>query len=80
MSVGIESGSDRILKLMRKGTTVEQIKRFYRTAHEIGLECNGTFMIGNEGEREEDMRATIDMVINEEMNSDSGITVLIRER
>ncbi len=68
-SAGIESGSDRILGLMRKGTTVEQIKRFYRLAKEAGLPCSGTFMVGNEAETEREIRETTDMVINEEMNA-----------
>ncbi len=73
-SVGIESGSDRILKLMRKGTTSEQTKRFYRLTKEVGLSCSGTFMVGNEGETEIEIRESIDMVINEEMNAAGQLT------
>lgn len=73
-SAGIESGSDRILKLMRKGTTVEQIKRFYRLTKEVGLPCSGTFMVGNEAEMEIDIRESIDTVINEEMNAAVQLT------
>lgn len=71
---GIESGSDKVLQLMRKRTTVEQIKKFYRDAREVGLPCCGTFMVGNEGETEEDLKQTIDMVIHEEMNCDASLT------
>lgn len=73
-SAGIESGSDKVLKLMRKRTTAEQIKKFFRDARESGLPCNGTFMVGNEGETEEDLRQTIDMVIREEMNTSESLT------
>lgn len=72
-SAGIESGSDRVLKLMKKTTTVEQIKKFYRLAREAGLPCNGTFMVGNEGETEEDLKQTIDLVISEEMNTGESL-------
>ena len=72
-SAGIESGSDKVLKLMKKTTTVEQVKKFYRFAREAGLPCNGTFMVGNEGETEEDLKQTIDLVISEEMNTGESL-------
>lgn len=72
-SAGIESGSDRVLKLMKKTTTVEQVKKFYRFAREAGLPCNGTFLVGNEGETEEDLKQTIDLVISEEMNTGESL-------
>lgn len=75
-SAGIESGSDKVLKLMRKRTTAEQVKKFFRDAREAELPCNGTFMVANEGETEEDLRQTIDMVISEEMNTGESLTLL----
>jgi len=71
---GIESGSNKILKNMRKLTTKEQVINFYRGVKRAKLPCLGTFMIGNEGENEEDIKETIDMVINEEMNCDASLT------
>lgn len=73
-TAGIESGSDKILKLMNKRTTAQQVKSFFRNAKTAGLPCNGTFMIGNEGETEADLKETIDMVINEEMNAGESLT------
>jgi len=73
-SAGIESGSDKVLKLMNKRTTTEQIKKFFRDAKTAGLPCNGTFLVGNEGETEADLKETIDMVINEEMNAGESLT------
>lgn len=73
-SAGIESGSDKILQLMKKRTTAKQVREFFGDARKAGLPCNGTFMIGNEGETEEDLRQTIDMVISEEMNCDHSLT------
>ncbi|MDD5687484.1 MAG: radical SAM protein [Elusimicrobia bacterium] len=69
-SAGIESGSDRVLKMMNKQTTIEQVKKFYRAARTAGLPCVGTFMVANEGETEEELKQTIDMVTKEEMNCD----------
>ncbi|MCX5809907.1 MAG: radical SAM protein [Proteobacteria bacterium] len=73
-SAGIESGSDKVLHLMRKRSTNEQIRKFFRNTREAKLECNGTFMVGNEGETEEDIKQTIDMIISEEMNTSESLT------
>lgn len=74
VGAGIESGSDKILKLMNKRTTAEQIKKFFRNAKKAGLSCTGTFLVGNEGETETDLKETIDMVIKEEMNTVESLT------
>ncbi|OGL50473.1 MAG: hypothetical protein A3H37_06325 [Candidatus Schekmanbacteria bacterium RIFCSPLOWO2_02_FULL_38_14] len=70
---GIESSSNKILKIMKKQTTKEEIIKFYRAAKEAKIPCLGTFMVGNEGETKEDLKETIDMVINEEMNADVSL-------
>lgn len=74
ISIGIESGSDRILGLMKKDTTSENTKRFFRIANEIGLPCSGSFMVGNEGETEKEIRESVDMVLNEGMTSGTSFT------
>ncbi len=66
---GIESGSDKILKLMNKRTTPKQIRSFFRNAKMANMPTSGTFMLGYEGETEEDIRKTIDLVIEEEINT-----------
>jgi anaerobic magnesium-protoporphyrin IX monomethyl ester cyclase len=73
ISTGIESGSDKILKLMRKRSTNEAIVNCFRNAREAGLSCSGTFMVGNEGETLDDLRQTIDMVTSEEMNTGESL-------
>ncbi|MBN1577149.1 MAG: radical SAM protein [Chitinispirillaceae bacterium] len=75
VTVGIESGSDKVLKLMRKGTTVEMTAKFFRNAKAAGLRCSGTFMMGNEGENEADLKETIDFVIREEINGGDCLTL-----
>lgn len=73
-SAGIESGSNKILKLMNKRTTAEQVIKYFRDTKAAGLPSNGAFLVGNEGETEEDLRQTIDMIINEEMNTTESLT------
>lgn len=72
--IGIESGSNYVLNMMKKRITKDHVINFCRRARKAKLPTFGTFMIGNEGEKEEDIRETIDMVINEEMNTDASLT------
>jgi len=45
--IGIESADDRILKSMRKGTTIEQVENAYIIANEIGLDARGFLIFGD---------------------------------
>jgi radical SAM superfamily enzyme YgiQ (UPF0313 family) len=57
---GIESGSDRVLRLSRKGTTTALVKDRIDLLRRHGLMVAGYFILGLPGETEEDMRMTID--------------------
>ncbi|OGF26962.1 hypothetical protein A2331_02590 [Candidatus Falkowbacteria bacterium RIFOXYB2_FULL_34_18] len=59
--LGIESGNQKILNGIKKGTTIEQIVRTVKYAKEAGLEIGGYFMIGLPGETEETMQDTINL-------------------
>ena len=48
--VGYESGDEQILKNIKKGITVEQIKQFSKGAGRAGLLVHGDFIIGLPGE------------------------------
>ncbi|MGC9049061.1 MAG: B12-binding domain-containing radical SAM protein [Patescibacteria group bacterium] len=58
LTFGFESGSQRILDILRKGTTVEQNRLAIKMCKEAGILATGTFMIGNPTETEEDVRLT----------------------
>lgn len=74
VGMGIESGSNKILNIMKKRITKDQVINFCRGAKKAKLPYFGNFMVGNEDENEEDVKETIDMVINEEMNTDASLT------
>lgn len=57
---GIESGSDRILKILKKGITIEQIEEVVRKTREAGIAILAYFMIGSPGEAREDVMNTIE--------------------
>jgi radical SAM superfamily enzyme YgiQ (UPF0313 family) len=60
--IGIESGSQRMLDFLKKGTTVEQNKEAIRLCKEIGIDTFTTFMLGLPTETKEEQQATIDLI------------------
>ncbi len=60
ISVGIESGSEKILKDMKKGVSKEKIKEKIELLDKAGLDIAGFFILGYPSETIEDMNATID--------------------
>ena len=58
VSFGVESGSERMLKVLQKDIRVEQTKQAFRLAKEAGLKTVGFFMVGNPGETPEDFEQT----------------------
>jgi anaerobic magnesium-protoporphyrin IX monomethyl ester cyclase len=62
ISFGLESGSQRLLDLMRKGTSVEANSEFIRNAFEAGLSIRCTMFKGYPGETAEDMAKTAEFL------------------
>lgn len=62
MLVGFESGSQRMLDLLKKGTTVEQNVEAARLLKKHGIMVGGSFMLGCPGETIEDVQATVKLV------------------
>jgi radical SAM superfamily enzyme YgiQ (UPF0313 family) len=58
VSFGLESGSQRLLDRMQKGSSIEANAAFIRNAHEAGLSVRCTMFKGFPGETAEDMEAT----------------------
>jgi anaerobic magnesium-protoporphyrin IX monomethyl ester cyclase len=57
---GIESGSNRVLKRVKKAITVEEAERAVSLARQSGFEILTFFVFGLPGETREDIQATID--------------------
>jgi radical SAM superfamily enzyme YgiQ (UPF0313 family) len=58
----VESGSDRILKKLNKGETVEQIRKAAEMIRKSGLIWHAFLMIGIPGETREEMEATMRLI------------------
>jgi anaerobic magnesium-protoporphyrin IX monomethyl ester cyclase len=62
ISIGFESGNDRVLRLLRKGATVEQNRQAARICHRLGLRIFGNYMLGLPTETPEEMMDTARLV------------------
>lgn len=58
--MGIESGSQKILNRLRKGVSIEQIKKAVKIVKEAGLDVFGSFVLGVPGETKRLMEKTVD--------------------
>ena len=61
ISVGIESGSDRVLKMTKKELTVKKILNGVNVIKKSGIDIAGFFMFGYPGETIEEMKKTIEL-------------------
>lgn len=62
IKVGIESGSERILKLMDKGITLERIMESAKLFRDVGIHWTAYFMMGIPTETKEDIKKTLDLL------------------
>lgn len=59
MSLGVESGSDRILRNIDKKITAQEILHATQLAKSVGIQVRYYMMLGNRGETEETFRETL---------------------
>lgn len=62
IELGVESGSDKVLKALKKGFTVSQVVLAFKLIKEAGIRPLATFMLGNPSEDYSDIRRTRDLV------------------
>jgi radical SAM superfamily enzyme YgiQ (UPF0313 family) len=57
--MGVESGCQRILNLLKKGISVHQVRKAVQAVKDAGIETIATFIVGIPGESTGDIRQTI---------------------
>lgn len=62
ISISPETGSPRLLKLMRKPFNLEHAVRLVKRMNKVGIRSQACFVLGYPGENEEDLRMTWDLV------------------
>jgi len=55
---GVESGSEKVLKALKKGSNIQNIKRAFSITKSLGIRRMATFIFNNPEETEEDIRKT----------------------
>ena len=65
---GIEAGTEKILKVLNKGITLEQARKAVRLTKRAGIQTLAYFMIGSPTENREDVKKTMDFAL--ELNPD----------
>lgn len=66
---GVESGSDRILKFIRKGITIEQANRVIDLATRMGFHVKLFFIIGFPTETQQEVQMTFDLAMKYPISS-----------
>lgn len=61
--VGLESGSDRMLKKMNKGFTTKDAMSFFKKLNKAGLSFGVSMIVGYPGETELDFKESLDFII-----------------
>ncbi len=58
LDIGVESGSDKVLKVLKKGATAAMAKDAFANAKKVGLRTMASFILGNPTETYEDIEKT----------------------
>jgi radical SAM superfamily enzyme YgiQ (UPF0313 family) len=61
ISIGIESGDEKIIKIIRKNYNKEHLVKIVKYADKIGIAVRGFFILGNPGETKETLQKTLDL-------------------
>lgn len=75
INYGVESGNDKSLKLLRKGSTTDMVRKAFRLTHQVGIETLAYMMLGIPGEDWDDMMRSIEFV-KEIQATDAVFTIL----
>ena len=60
---GVESGNQRVLDIMKKNQTIDDVRQAFRNARRAGLQTIGFFIFGLPGDNEESMEDTIRLAL-----------------
>jgi radical SAM superfamily enzyme YgiQ (UPF0313 family) len=61
--LGVESGSEEILKRLKKGITLDQVTKAFQAARRAGIKTQAFFMLGGPGETKQTLQETIDFAV-----------------
>jgi radical SAM superfamily enzyme YgiQ (UPF0313 family) len=59
VAFGVESGSNKVLNIVKKGTNIDQVKQAFKISREVGLRRKAYFVVGLPGEEKEDFEMSV---------------------
>ncbi len=68
ISFGIESGSQKILDIVNKGITLDQVRQAVQLCRAAGIKAKGFFIMGHPGETAETLRKSRDFALELPLN------------
>jgi radical SAM superfamily enzyme YgiQ (UPF0313 family) len=71
LGIGIESGSERLVRKMNKHFTMKNARQMLKDAHDAGIQVQVNFMFGLPTETEEDFKKTLEFLRRNRENIDS---------
>jgi len=77
IAVGFESGSQRILDVLKKEITVEESEECARLANKVGIIVQGSVMVNNPTETLQDIKMTQSLLANNVIDGGIGVCVTI---
>jgi anaerobic magnesium-protoporphyrin IX monomethyl ester cyclase len=73
IDLGVESGDDNVLKRIKKGITIEQVKKAHQMAKQAGITINSFAMVGNLGEDFSSVKKTAKLM--KELGEDVNVSI-----
>jgi radical SAM superfamily enzyme YgiQ (UPF0313 family) len=59
---GVEKGSDEALRYLKKGITVDRVKKTFQYCHELGIRTFANMLVNTPQETEKDLQDIVDLV------------------
>ena len=73
IDLGVESGDGQVLKRIKKGITIEQVRKSHQMAKEAGIMINSFAMVGNLGEDFSGVKKTAELM--KELGEDVNVSI-----
>ncbi len=64
IAVGIETGDDEVMKVIKKGITTTKVKKVVDSAHNLGIMMKGFFIVGHPSETHQSLRITKEFALS----------------
>lgn len=64
IAYGIETGSERIMKFLKKGVTLKQVTNAVELTNKVGIKIKGFFILGHPTETHESIKKTTDLMLS----------------